>query len=45
MVRKRKMIREYEPARPVPDYIIANLIEMIIELLAKDILRFNSLSS
>ena len=27
MVRKRKTIREYETDRPVPDYIISNLIE------------------
>ena len=26
-VRKRKMIREYEPDRQVPDYIISKLIE------------------
>ena len=26
-VRKRKMIREYEIDRPVPDYIISKLIE------------------
>ena len=25
--RKRKMIRQYETDRPVPDYIISNLIE------------------
>jgi nitroreductase len=27
VVRKRKMIREYEIDRPVPDYIIAKLID------------------
>ena len=27
VVRKRKMIRQYETDRPVPDYIISKLIE------------------
>ena len=27
VVRKRKMIREYEPDRPVPDYIMSKLIK------------------
>ncbi|HTH20633.1 MAG TPA: hypothetical protein VL854_00320 [Nitrososphaeraceae archaeon] len=45
VVRRRKMIREYEFDRSIPDYIIAKLIDNAHRAPAQGILRFKSLSS
>jgi hypothetical protein len=45
LVRRRKMIREYEFDRPILDYNIAKLIDNVHRAPALGILRFKSLTS